>query len=766
MKLTLNFNKIFVSFLLLLSSIAHAQYIEIEEHYTEEELVKDIFLGTNSAACIDVSNISVKGGNFGTYHKSYGYFNANGSSFPIEEGLILSTGKAESAKGPNSYILQESASNWLGDSDLEDALHISSTHNATILEFDFISHNTNRISFDYMFSSEQYLSYPQSYQCDYTDGFAFLIKKAGSTDRYENIAVIPNTDIPVAVNTIRGRSLNGNCPAQNEQYFGGFNDNDHPTNFNGQTKVLTAQSEIEPGVKYHIKLVIADQGNPLYDSAVFLKAGSFTGQKNLGPNRMIADGNALCANQTLTLDAAVAGATSYQWFLNGSPISGANQSEYSVTGPGNYSVEIDDNGCLIKGSIIIEYYSDAAITTKTFMNCDVNFDELIPVDFNTISPQIITHSGSYTIKYYLDEVDAQNGASNNLPNNWNYSSNTTVYVRAENSYCDPVFGSINFEVGEKISVIRVEITDEICDPEIDGTAETDLSVYENLFSTEAGVHFQYFDSETKAQNNLGAIAPTLSFSGTKTFYVRIEKSGLCPEIVSVTLTVKSSEISSVLENKIVCPGQSTVLDAGLGYDSYEWNTGETSSSISAGVGEYFVDLEKNGCVYRQHVTVSEAQPPVITNIEISGNTAVVFVTEESAPYLFSLDGINFQPSNTFTNLPRGLHTMYVKGADDCAVATEQFVIINLINLITPNGDGYNDELNYEDLKIKNNVTIKVFDRFGNTVHSGNENTLKWDGKSFGKPLPTGTYWYVISWTEPAIGEIKTYHGWVLLKNRN
>ena len=335
------FNKIFVSFLLLLSSIAHAQYIEIEEHYTEEELVKDIFLGTNSAACIDVSNISVKGGNFGTYHKSYGYFNANGSSFPIEEGLILSTGKAESAKGPNSYILQESASNWLGDSDLEDALHISSTHNATILEFDFISHNTNRISFDYMFSSEQYLSYPQSYQCDYTDGFAFLIKKAGSTDRYENIAVIPNTDIPVAVNTIRGRSLNGNCPAQNEQYFGGFNDNDHPTNFNGQTKVLAAQ-----------------------------------------------------------------------------------------------------------------------------------------------------------------------------------------------------------------------------------------------------------------------------------------------------------------------------------------------------------------------------------------------------------------------------------------VATEQFVIINLINVITPNGDGYNDELNYEDLKIKNNVTIKVFDRFGNTVHSGNENTLKWDGKSFGKPLPTGTYWYVISWTEPAIGEIKTYHGWVLLKNRN
>jgi hypothetical protein len=41
--------------------------------------------------------------------------------------------------------------------------------------------------------------------------------------------------------------------------------------FTGQTKILTAQTKVEPGKTYHIKLVIADERNRFYDSA-FSKA--------------------------------------------------------------------------------------------------------------------------------------------------------------------------------------------------------------------------------------------------------------------------------------------------------------------------------------------------------------------------------------------------------------------------------------------------------------------------------------------------------------
>jgi hypothetical protein len=96
-----------------------------------------------------------------------------------------------------------------------------------------------------------------------------------------------------------------------------------------------------------------------------------------------------------------------------------------------------------------------------------------------------------------------------------------------------------------------------------------------------------------------------------------------------------------------------------------------------------------------------------------GTTATVFVTGGTPPYKYSLNGFDYQTSNVFTGLSRGLHSVYVLGADGCRPVTKEFLIINLINTITPNGDGINDVLNYSELKIKQNVSIEVADRYGN-----------------------------------------------------
>ena len=85
------------------------------------------------------------------------------------------------------------------------------------------------------------------------------------------------------------------CPPANEAYFDAFNTGkSYPTTYDGQTKVLTAQSVVTPGTLYHIKLVIADEGNGRFDSGIFLRAGSFISEKDLGTDRLIATGNPLC----------------------------------------------------------------------------------------------------------------------------------------------------------------------------------------------------------------------------------------------------------------------------------------------------------------------------------------------------------------------------------------------------------------------------------------------------------------------------------------
>ena len=92
--------------------------------------------------------------------------------------------------------------------------------------------------------------------------------------------------------------------------------------------------------------------------------------------------------------------------------------------------------------------------------------------------------------------------------------------------------------------------------------------------------------------------------------------------------------------------------------------------------------------------------------------------------------------------------------------------INIINAITPNGDGINDILDYSDLSIYKDVKISIYDRYGNTIYKNASNSYIWDGTSNGRKVPLGTYWYIIEWKNPDSNKISQYKGWILVKNRN
>jgi gliding motility-associated-like protein len=75
-------------------------------------------------------------------------------------------------------------------------------------------------------------------------------------------------------------------------------------------------------------------------------------------------------------------------------------------------------------------------------------------------------------------------------------------------------------------------------------------------------------------------------------------------------------------------------------------------------------------------------------------------------------------------------------------------------------------LDYSDLRVKKDVSIEIFDRYGKTVYKNQGNNYIWDGKVGGRPLNTGTYWYILKWTDPDTNENQLYNGWILLKNRD
>jgi gliding motility-associated-like protein len=114
-----------------------------------------------------------------------------------------------------------------------------------------------------------------------------------------------------------------------------------------------------------------------------------------------------------------------------------------------------------------------------------------------------------------------------------------------------------------------------------------------------------------------------------------------------------------------------------------------------------------------------------------------------------------------------VNTVYVKDAYNCEPVVIGVVVPNLINVITPNGDGVNDVIDYSALANKQNLVFSVFDRYGTKIHQGDKsNNYKWDGTTVGRKVPTGSYWYSVTWNENDKKNTPfKYSGWILVKNR-
>lgn len=298
------------------------------------------------------------------------------------------------------------------------------------------------------------------------------------------------------------------------------------------------------------------------------------------------------------------------------------------------------------------------------------------------------------------------------------------------------------------------------------TASFDLTSAD--VTTQSGITKKFYPTLANAQAETNAILNPTAYIATSTdVFVRITNLANCYVITKINLKVLPPVKSSILKDKTICIEDRTSLDAGPGFDGYEWSTGATTQSIQGvGVGAYWVKLKTGKCYTIQEVKVRANQQLVVSSIDISNNTITVNVNGGTSPYKYSLDGITWQESNVFSNLPRGEIKVFVIDSYDCAPVTVQITVPNLINAITPNGDNINDEIDYSALSYKNNLVFTVYNRYGNKVYESNkERNYKWNGTSGGKKLNTGTYWYTITWTEANKENTETkYTGWILLKN--
>jgi hypothetical protein len=246
--------------------ITDAAKLTVTQGNPAKDLVTNVLIGGD---CFDVSGISSKGNPL-----SQGTFGNGQASINIAEGIVLSTGSVAVLPGPN---VLPNISGGFGNNSGDDP-HLSTLtgganqYDVSIIEFDF-KPTANSVQFDFVFGSEEYCEYVNSI---YNDVFGFFISGPGITG-VQNLAVIPGTNTPVAINEVN--HLKNSAYYRNNNVYGTCA-NEPVTNMldielDGFTTVLTATANLIPCETYHIKLAIADVGDANFTSAVFLRANSF-----------------------------------------------------------------------------------------------------------------------------------------------------------------------------------------------------------------------------------------------------------------------------------------------------------------------------------------------------------------------------------------------------------------------------------------------------------------------------------------------------------
>ncbi|MBU3680747.1 MAG: T9SS type B sorting domain-containing protein [Flavobacterium sp.] len=433
--------KLLLIFALTLATSSFGQAISVNTTtYTVPQLVNTVLI---NSPCVAASNITWKTGSQFNSVNGIGFFQNTNPAFPMRSGVLLSTGDVAHAAGPNTAMLSDGAATWSGDATLENTLAqagipMNST-NATALEFDFTPIAPN-FSFDFLFASEEY----GNFQCQFSDAFAFLLTNT-LTGETVNLAVVPGTNLPISVVTIRDFLYNSSCPSQNAAYFGAYNGGSAAAqsaiNFNGQTKLMNASAILIPNTPYHIKLVIADRGDAGSDSAIFIASDSFSiGQDVLGANLTVANQTALCFGTTTVLNSNLdASAYSFSWKKDGVTLAGQNGPTLQVSQAGEYSVTYikPQAGCQPETDFItVEYYPEFTIPNPTNLyKCETDaatytFDlsKNTVVVTAAIDPAIEPAS---VVSYYASVEDATN-STNALPLQFNTAAGTTVYVRVNN----------------------------------------------------------------------------------------------------------------------------------------------------------------------------------------------------------------------------------------------------------------------------------------------------------------------------------------------
>ncbi|MCH2215823.1 MAG: gliding motility-associated C-terminal domain-containing protein [Flavobacteriales bacterium] len=774
-------------FFVFFALFANAQLV-VDNTITVEELVNNVLLGDG----VEATNITFNGQDASTVNVQIGFFESQGSNIPIDSGLVMATGNVIVAEGPND---EDSASEPTVfpspevDPDIESIISPFLVNDIAILEFDFTV-NSESVEFRYVFASEEYDEFVCS---DFNDAFGFFLSGTDINGPFEdgaiNIALIPDTDIPVAINTVNSGMVGSSgtrarCEAsspdwdQNSQYYisydiqtGEFDSEDGDTQFDGFTTVLTAGADIVCGGEYHIKMVIADAGDSSYDSGVFLEAGSFQATGEIfGSFSPVFASDSTDVTQPGYDSLAVGGCTNPIIRLDRSPCACYNSIEYSFSDEGDAVLgedfitvgEFPPPGLDEEG---VEFIQVEIAAIDTFATDTLNV--IFVVDYETCdgltgqteieipivpAPEIILETNS-PVEFFCpdDELDVLVEASNGILEyiyEWEDFGGDGDLFLDENSYdVDPPSEEEGFQRYYRVRVrdncnFKESIDSVLVINSIPPQAEMVLNPFQQPDCPNEPVTISV--DVTSDENNDNTIVWTNSAEGQFGFGeeatladINQAVQGFFPSVtVDINLIDQCGRMSDLTTVVNYPERDSLVANFTPITDNCPKGSVLLESVVTGGAGDYSYNWGIEG-----ESTFTDGFDSSIPTTFIDAGPGENTIT------LFVQDKCNRLGFDIITDV-QGSELGFL-GSDD-AEQTLPFINLDVIpNIITPNGDGRNEVFVVPGIDAFEDASVLIYDRWGKLIYENNsydagtgEATSSQGFSAEG--LEDGTYFYIIN----------------------
>lgn len=257
--------------------------------------------------------------------------------------------------------------------------------------------------------------------------------------------------------------------------------------------------------------------------------------------------------------------------------------------------------------------------------------------------------------------------------------------------------------------------------------------------------------------------PTHAYAGPGTYELTLTVTdGICNAQATATQTIVVPPATLPYDPASpvpICPEGTVNLDAGAGYDTYQWGTGEVSQIITVeGPGDYDVVVTSGACTASAVITVVEnALPAPLPDRQVCFEESVTL-----APGV-PVSSITWSTGSTEPSIPGVQGTYWFVAVDNngCTFRDTVEVVriaptdgVNYIpNVFTPNGDGLNDEFKVDAPGLQQ-FSMQVFNRWGQKMYETSSVDRGWKGGlDNGSSLaPDGTYFYIITFKDVCSNE--------------